>query len=108
MLGYQSDAEKNGAAVALNSSLLSGDVSGIQLNLHFKLFPPLIWCAMSKHLILCFSTSPGRSFGEIISLVAYFSLQQNAVHRYACSPSRCEEEAASGGQQDWGGQQPHS
>ncbi|BDA47568.1 L-2-hydroxyglutarate dehydrogenase, mitochondrial [Coccomyxa sp. Obi] len=33
MLGYQSDAEKNGAAVALNSSLISGDVSGAKKEL---------------------------------------------------------------------------
>lgn len=29
MLAYQSDAEKKGAAVALNSRLLSGTLSGI-------------------------------------------------------------------------------
>ena len=29
MLAYQSDAEKRGAAVALNSRLLSGTVSGM-------------------------------------------------------------------------------
>lgn len=29
MLAYQSDAERNGSAVALNSNLLSGDVSGL-------------------------------------------------------------------------------
>lgn len=31
MLAYQSDAESHGAVVALNSSVVGGDVSGMQL-----------------------------------------------------------------------------
>ena len=85
MLGYQSDAEKNGAAVALNSSLLSGDVSGIQAMLAF--ISSLLWVAR---------------------LVTSCELTTQWTPNEARLPSRCKEEAAGGGQQDWGGQQPHS